>query len=1139
MECITKSIKMISGYKQLEECMRNGRMPVSLSRVKEGALPYLTANIQEEFGRVFVVCKNDYTARKLFEEYPFKKVFLPSQPTELGVIEVKSNEVSGERVAAIYTIVKQNIAIFLSADAMRYKMRPLNKVMAGAFYLSVGDVIKPAELASRLVSMGYERTAMIEGMGQFSGRGEIAEVFVPGKVHPYRISFFDDEIESIKEFDCDSQRSFGRELQRIELYCAGEMILDKEEREAVSEYLSEKKSGRAGEYASRYRFELEENGYFANLEAFSATLPETCSIADYAPEATIFTVGLADILKGCDESDCRNAAMLSAVLAEGDAFGCENDCRFSISEFIDNYRDRIVDITDIESTPIKGALKIDMGMRQSVQFNSFSDFEKSIDSRAKAKGRVYLFASSRAKGLSDALLDDGIEAPVTTGELIENYGIRTLAASITSGFEIEELNTIFLSEADIYGSVKKKKLKKRRVKDDKEFLAELKPGDYIVHEIHGKGRFLGIKNIEMGGISADYVELEYRDGEMLYIKTDQIDRISRYIGPGSDDEDMKLSKLGGKEWANQKAKAKASVKKLTEDLLAIYSSREQIQGYAYSPDTPWQSQFENSFEYEETPGQSESIEKIKRDMESSKIMDRLLLGDVGYGKTEVAMRACFKATMDSKQVAVLVPTTLLARQHYDTFKKRFTGYPVNIALLTRYTKKPGELIKRIEEGSVDIVIGTHKLLSKSVVFKDLGLLVVDEEQRFGVSHKEKIKDMRRNVDVLTLTATPIPRTLEMAMTGIRDMSTIDTPPLGRKEVQAYVVDFSWGLVREAVLKEMARGGQVYFVCRRIGQMDELVRRLAVNVPEARVGVAHGQMSETEFDRTITAFYEREYDVLLCTTIVESGIDIPSVNTIIVYEADKFGLAQLYQLKGRVGRSTLRAYAYFTHNEEENLTELAQKRLSAIRDFTQFGSGMRIAMRDLEIRGAGNILGAEQSGHMAQIGYDLYCKIVRKEMSEALGNPVEEEKECTVEIGLSAYIPKTYIEDEMLKLDMYRRVAAVNSLERAKKVRGEFVDRFGEPPQEVENLLWAALLSAFGKKALVSSIIRKGKVFELKFAENAEGRLDIPKIMRICMSDKRNFQLRKSTPPAVLVNANMAKVYVEMLHLLEQISHCIT
>ncbi len=789
--------------------------------------------------------------------------------------------------------------------------------------------------------------------------------------------------------------------------------------------------------------------------------------------------------------------------------------------------------------PLKGAVQIDMGMRQASAFPSFEEFLSSVKARAKAKGKIYLFAASRAKGLSEALLEEGVEGPVSTGDILNTPGVRTLAASISGGFEISELKAIFLSEADIYGQVKNKKVKKKRRESDREFLAELKPGDIIVHEIHGKGRFLGIKNIDMGGANADYVELEYRDGEMLYIKTDQIDRISRYIGPGSDDEDMKLSKLGGREWANQKAKARASVKKLTEDLLAIYSQREQMQGYSYSPDTPWQSQFENSFEYEETPGQTESIEKIKRDMESSKVMDRLLLGDVGYGKTEVAMRACFKAVMDSKQVAVLVPTTLLARQHYDTFKKRFTGYPVNIALLTRYSKKPGEILKKLEDGSVDIVIGTHKLLSKSVVFNDLGLLVVDEEQRFGVSHKEKIKDMRRSVDVLTLTATPIPRTLEMAMTGIRDMSTIDTPPLGRKEVQAYVVGFSWGLVREAVMKEMARGGQVYFVCRRIGQMDELARRLRETVPEARIGFAHGQMGETEFDRTITAFYEREYDVLLCTTIVESGIDISTVNTLIVYEADKFGLAQLYQLKGRVGRSTLRAYAYFTHNEEGNLTELAQKRLSAIRDFTQFGSGMRIAMKDLEIRGAGNILGAEQSGHMAQIGYDLYCKIVRRELSEAMGKPVEEERDCTVELGLSAYIPKAYIEDEMLKLDMYRRVAAVNSLERAKKVRGEFVDRFGEPPQEVENLLWAALLGAFAKKALIASVIRKDKFFELKFSESAEGRVDIEKVMRICMANRRNFQFRKSTPPALLVNAKMPKIYVEMLHLLDQISHCIT
>lgn len=1141
MECITQTIKMTSGYKQLEDCVRNGKMPVSLSRVKEGALPYLIGLASKEFGRTFVVAKSDYAARRLFEEYPYNKIFLPMQQTELGIIEVKSNEVSGERMAAIDAIIKsKNAAIFLSADALRYKMRPLERVREGSFSLSPGDIIKPNDLAKKLVLLGYERSAMIEGMGQFSGRGEIMEVFIPGRAHPYRISFFDDEIESIREFDCDTQRSFGDDKKRIEIYPASELIFDDEEREQILKRLEQKREGRLGEYAQRCAFELKENGYFANAEAFTGLLEQSGTIADFAPEATIFTLGLADVEKSCDDGDRSAAAMLAASIAEEGAFGWENDCKYAMEDVAQRYCDRIVDISDIGvSAGLPHTKDIDMGMRQAVALPVFSDLAQAVRARAKAGGKVYLFAASRAKGLSEALLDEDIEAPLTTGEPIEKSGIRTIAGAISSGFEIEEQNALFLSELEIYGNSKKKKQKRRRKESDREFLAELKPGDIVVHELHGKGRFLGIKNIEMGGINADYVELEYRDGEMLYIKTDQIDRISRYIGPGSDDEDMKLSKLGGREWSSQKAKARASVKKLAEDLIDIYSQRERMKGYSFSPDTVWQSQFENSFEYDETPGQTDSIEKIKRDMESGKVMDRLLLGDVGYGKTEVAMRACFKAVMDSKQVAVLVPTTLLARQHYDTFKRRFTGFPVNIALLTRYTKKPAELMRKIEEGSVDIVIGTHKLLSKSLVFKDLGLLVVDEEQRFGVSHKEKIKDMKRSVDVLTLTATPIPRTLEMAMMGIRDMSTIDTPPLGRKEVQAYVVGFSWGMVREAVMKELARGGQVYFVCRRIGQMDELMRGIKAAVPEARIGVAHGQMSETEFDRSITSFYEREYDVLLCTTIIESGIDIPSVNTLIVYEADKFGLAQLYQLKGRVGRSTLRAYAYFTHNEQGTLTELAEKRLAAIRDFTQFGSGMRIAMKDLEIRGAGNILGAEQSGHMAKVGYDLYCKLVKREVAQAMGKPIEEDRECSVELGVSAYIPSSYIEDEMLKLDMYRRVAVVNSLERAKKVRSEFVDRFGEPPAEVESLLWAALLGAFGKRAFIASIIRKPKVFELKFSESAEGRVDMVKLMRLCSAQPKKTMLRRSTPPAVLCDANVKKVYVELLHLLDQISRCIT
>ena len=1115
-------------------------MPVSLSRVNEGALPYFIRDVSLEFGRVIAVFKSDIAARKLYEEYPYEKIFLPSQQTELGIIEVKSNEVSGKRMAAIDAIKKRRCPVFLSADALRYKMRPPEKIYKLSFSLKTGDIIPPAELLKRFCDMGYERTAIIEGAGQFSGRGEIAEVFIPGKSNPVRINFFDDEIESIRQFDAQSQRSFGADIGEIEIYPANETILDEEEREILKEYLEKNTSGKSGDYAKRCSFELDECGYFANAEAFTGILKNTVTVADIAPEAVILTIGLSGIISASEETDKNNSAMLAASLSEGGAFGAETSCRYTMEDFTEKYYDRMADISDVpcERFPVKCA-NIDMGIRMSAGFASFSELVAAISERKKAGGTVYLFAASRSKALSSALLDEEIEAPVTSGEICPAGSVRTVSGAISEGFEITELKTLFLSEKDIYGSVKHKRIKKKRAQSNSEFLAELKPGDIVVHEIHGKGRFLGIKNIDMGGFCADYVELQYKDGEMLYIKTDQIDRITKYIGPDGEGDDAKLSKLGGKEWASQKAKARAGVKKLAEDLVSIYSQRETADGYAFSSDTVWQSQFENSFEYEETPGQEESIEKIKQDMESTKIMDRLLLGDVGYGKTEVAMRACFKAVMDSKQVAVLVPTTLLARQHYDNFKKRFTGFPVNIELLTRYTKKPSEVLKKLEDGSADIVIGTHKLLGKTVKFKDLGLLVVDEEQRFGVSHKERIKDLKRDVDVLTLTATPIPRTLEMAMTGIRDMSTIDTPPLGRKEVMAYVVPFNWSLVREAILKELARGGQVYFVVRRISQMQELYKRLSQAVPEAKVGMAHGQMNETEFDRAITSFYERDYDVLLCTTIIESGIDIDSVNTLIVYEADKFGLAQLYQLKGRVGRSTLRAYAYFTHNNEENLTELAQKRLCAIRDFTQFGSGMRIAMKDLEIRGAGNILGAEQSGHMAQIGYDLYCKLVKREMSEAMGKPVIEDIECSVDMGFDAYIPSDYISDEMLKIDMYRRVSAVNSLEKAKNVRTEFIDRFGNPPQEVENLLWAALISAFAKKAYISSVIKKQGIIELKFAKEADGKTDMQRLVRLIAKTPKVTELRRSTPPAVLLKANVKKLYGTLLTLLTQISRCIT
>jgi len=1132
MNILLETIEKLPETAALKQAIAKGRLPCSLARVAAGARQHLAKSISG--GRdVLFVCATEYEARQRFSEYIYgNKILLPAPQTELRPVETRGEELAGERIRALCQMQKGGSVVFLSMDSLLFSMRPAAEFYGRFLRLAPGRVFPPEKLAEALVALGYEGCAMVEGPGQVSGRGEIMEVFPPDAKAPYRITFFDDEVESIRSFDTDSQRSFGAGEAQICIPPAAEFCLDGEARQALERYLG----GHGGEgvesFRARYLFELSERGTFANIEAYAGLLPGKTSVLEYAKNPLLLFDGSVRILEEQKKRMESRAAMLQEILVDGGAFGCEAQAWADAEDFLEQNKARCLDLEDIRQNKLLAEQTLDFAMRSTVGFGgSLERLAQAAKTRAEAGWQVYLMAGGRAAKLSESLAELGVLAPVASEA---GASITCVPLMVEEGLEISGAKQVFFSEMDIFGAKARGKAKRQKKKTAPTLLADLRAGDLVVHEVHGKGRYNGLKTMEVGGASAEYMEIEYRDGDKLYIPTAQIGRVDKYVGP--EEGTPRLNKLGGKEWESAKAKARSSVKELAEDLVAIYRERGVRAGYRFSPDTVWQRQFEDNFGYTETPGQMESIEQIKRDMESSKIMDRLLLGDVGYGKTEVAMRACFKACMDSKQVAVLVPTTLLARQHFATFKERFQGFPVRIEMLSRFTKHPKTLLDNLATGRTDIVIGTHKLLSKTVHFKNLGLLVIDEEQRFGVSHKERIKDFKRDVDVLTLTATPIPRTLEMAMTGIRDMSTIDTPPEDRKEVQAYVVGFDWGLVRDAVTKELARGGQVYFVCRRIEQMDALAAGLKRAVPEARVVMAHGQMGEQEFEAAVTSFVEREYDILLCTTIVESGIDIPAVNTIIVYEADKFGLAQLYQLKGRVGRSRLRAYAYFTYLGGEVLNETAAKRLEAIREFTQFGSGMKIAMRDLEIRGAGNVLGAEQSGHMAGVGYSLYCKMVKEEVASAMGQPLPRENETSVELSENAFIPSGYISDEGLKLDMYRRVAEADTLEKARSVREEFADRFGPLPKEVENLLGASVIRGFAGRAGIASVVRGRDSIVLRFDPNSA--VDLRKLSALCAGNSR-LMLRRSTPPAVVFQLKGAGGYRQLLQVLEQIRHCIS
>jgi transcription-repair coupling factor (superfamily II helicase) len=832
--------------------------------------------------------------------------------------------------------------------------------------------------------------------------------------------------------------------------------------------------------------------------------PEPYTILSYLPKnAAILIEEPPRVFESAQAEFAAFTENAAALFEKGEAQGAEAELYISPTELLaglETARTAMMFALTRSFTLIKPKTLFRFEARPAAKYMTgtealFSD----IVSWKRSGYTVAVYAGAHAERVCSQLTDMGLSPALTeklSRDLVRGEFI-IVGESLPFGFEYPEIKLALVTEAELYGSVKRKAGKAS--KRPQLVFSELSVGDMVVHETHGIGRFVGVEALTVGDNTRDYLLLQYSGGDKLYIPTDQLDRVQKYIGGG--DEEPKLSKLGGTEWQRAVSRTREGVKELAMDLVRLYSERQRFKGHSFSKDTPWQRQMEENFIYEETPDQLTSIEEIKKDMESGKIMDRLLCGDVGYGKTEVALRAAFKAVMDSKQVAFLVPTTILAQQHYSTLSSRFAGFPVTVELLSRFKspKEQSEIVKRIASGRVDVVVGTHTLLSSKVKFKDLGLLIVDEEQRFGVGHKEQIKDMKRTVDVLTLSATPIPRTLHMSMIGIRDMSVIETPPEQRYPVQTYVLEYSEAVVREAVLKEIGRGGQVYIVYNRVRSMEGFAAKIGELVPEARIAFAHGQMSERILEKTMLDFMDGMYDVLICSTIIESGMDIPNVNTIVVHDADHMGLSQLYQLRGRVGRSTRLGYAYLTFRRDKVLTEVAEKRLTAIREFTQFGSGFKIAMKDLEIRGAGNLLGPEQHGHMAEVGYDFYCKLMSEAVREAKGEPERPVVDCSVDIPVDAHIPHSYIRGENLRLEMYKRIASISSGEDLLDVQEELLDRYGDIPKSVQNLMDVALCKAYAEAAYITQLtLRDG---DMRFTFHPKAKLDGVKLFELCSGTK--------------------------------------
>ena len=1133
----TEHIKELEEFQSLEKAVRAGQTPCALFAVPEAMKPYLAVALSEAVKRpVIVVTATDDKAEQYTEAAP-DAVFVPKRALQLRASVARSREKMFERIRALSKLAAGARLTFVSEEALCARLARPEDFLAAHIRIEKDGQYDPEKLIQRLVLAGYERVSAVETAGQAARRGEILDVFCPGAAAPYRIDFFDNMVESIHAFDPGTQRRSRERFEAVTLSPAVELTISDKAAEAGRVYFDAAKPETAA-MAQRfkdYAKSLARGRYFEDMENFAYALCDS-TVLDYAPDALVLFDDYKHIRSEEEERREDFEHRLVMLVGSGEAMADQKALYLPLEDILGREEARIAaDFCTVSRSGLHTKTEIVLPAKSAIAYNRKLELlQEDLKARVKSGWRVYLMCGNteRAERLAAEMSDKSMTVPLIRDRRPLHHGeAGAYTQRLISGFELTPLKVYFLGEHEIYGFARKRKsISPRRQMD---LFADLKPGDMVVHDVHGKGRFVGLVKREVQKVSRDYLELEYRDGDKLFIPTDQIDRVQKYMGG----EGERLSKLGGREWSQTKARVKKAVKELAEDLVSIYSERMFKKGHKYSEDTVWQRQFEDSFPYEETDGQLKSIVEIKKDMQQEKVMDRLLLGDVGYGKTEVAMRACFKAVMEGRQCAVLVPTTLLARQHYHTFTERYAEFAIQIDMVSRYvsTGDQTRILEGLKNGTVDIVIGTHRLLSKDVAFKDLGLLVIDEEQRFGVTHKERIKDIKRSVDVLTLSATPIPRTLQMALTGIRDMSVLDTPPDERRAPESYVMEYSGQLLHDAVAREIERGGQVYFVCRQIGQMDRLALELRKYIPEARVALAHGRMGETAMEDVMVRFLADEYDVLLCTTIIESGIDIPNVNTVIVYEADKFGLAQLYQIKGRVGRGAKSSYAYLTYLPGAHMTPEAEKRLQTIAEFTELGAGFKIAMRDLEIRGAGNLLGPEQSGQMAAVGYDMYCRMMREAVAEIKGEHVDKINETSVEIGLSAHVPQEYISDDMQRIEIYKKIAAIDNVKTARVLKEEIMDRYGRLPKTVENLMLISLIKAYAAQAGILSVTRNGRLFTLKYAETASVNIEI--LLRVLAEYPKTAQLKAAEPPYIVFKADKHAVD-ELLRFLTNIRRCI-
>ena len=1082
MKAFLTPLQGLAEFEQIKEKSKTNKGILQVSGCMESQKSHLMYGLSGIAPYRLILAEDERRAREIYEDYRFydRKVYsYPAKDLLFFQADIHVNLLIRQRMKVIKALLEEKeLTVVTSIDGCMDFLESLEKIKEQLIHYESDSTVDTEQLKNQLVALGYERVGQVEMPGQFSVRGGIVDIYCLTEENPWRIELWGDEIDSIRSFDPESQRSL-ENLEELTIYPAVEHIGDKdmvsfldyfpEERTII--FLDEpnrltEKGGAVEEEYRQSRMHREEKG--------SRNLPEN------------WLCSFEQLQKELNKRNCISVCALEPKQA--------------------GWKVREKFYLEVKSI--------------SAYNNSFELLVKDLHQYKKQGYRIALLSGSRtrAERLAKDLQEEGLAAfygqdydrEICPGEIMVVYG------HAKKGFEYPLIKFAVMTESDIFGQEQKKKKKKKNYSGSRiQDFAELSVGDFVVHEKHGLGIYRGIEKVEVDRIVKDYIKIEYRGGSNLYIPATQLDCLQKYSGADAA-KAPKLNKLGTQEWNKTKSKVRGAVKNIAKELVELYAVRQEKEGYVCGPDTVWQREFEEMFPYEETEDQLSAIEDAKRDMESTRIMDRLICGDVGYGKTEVALRAAFKEVQESRQVAYLAPTTILAQQIYNTFVQRMKEFPVRVELLCRF-RTPAQQKKAIEDlkkGQVDVIIGTHRILSKDVQFKNLGLLIVDEEQRFGVTHKEKIKQLKKDVDVLTLTATPIPRTLHMSLIGIRDMSVLEEPPMDRMPIQTYVMEYDEETVREAINRELRRGGQVYYVYNRVTDIADVALRIAKLVPDARVDFAHGQMSERELENVMYSFVNGDIDVLVSTTIIETGLDISNVNTMIIHDSDRYGLSQLYQLRGRIGRSNRTAYAFLMYRQNVMLKETAEKRLAAIREYTDLGSGFKIAMRDLELRGAGNLLGAQQHGHMNAVGYDLYCKMLNEAVKEAKGIHTMEDFETSVDLNVDAYIPDSYISNEFQKLDIYKRIAGIETQQDYDDMLEELLDRFGEPGKAVLNLLAIAKLKAIAHQGYVTEIKQTGKTVRFTLYEKA--RLNTEGFPALMQKYRRGLQFKNEQEPKFIL-----------------------